>query len=201
MLSITVLHGWLMVLLWTSDRNMSCNYTLAAFDVSFRRRRARYGGDVFYGSLFADVFPSLQTISRRSAQLVMDTPTRALTCRFLSDSWKKMICRARGCHGRSRVPLTLSLPPPSPRCRSPAGRTSPSTRRYLMCPSTPRRQEHPRLHISLSIPLIQSERHLHGKNVRIKDSAKLSFRFIIVYSEWHRDEKLVPLNVLDILCT
>lgn len=188
-----------MVLLWTSDRNMSCNYALAAFDVSFRRRRARYGGDVFYGSLFADVFPSPQTISRRSAQLVMDTPTRALTCRFLSDSWKKRICRARGCHGRSRVPLTLSLPPPSPHCHSPAGRTSPSTHRYLMSLSTPRRQEHLRLRISLSIPLIQSERHL--QNVRIKDSAKLSFRFIIVYSEWHRDEKLVPLNVLYVLCT
>ena len=55
MFNITVLHGWLIVLLWTSDRNMSHNYTLAAFYVRLRSPIEGYRGDIFYGSLFAAV--------------------------------------------------------------------------------------------------------------------------------------------------
>lgn len=202
MLNITVLHGWLMVLPWISDRNMSHSYTLAVFYVNFRNPRAIHRGNVFYGSLIADVFSTLQTILGRSAQLVMDIPTCALTCRFLSDSWRKRICRAQEFYGRSRVPRTLSLHPPSLHCCCPVGRSCPSTHRRPKCLNIRNTLRHLKplctlwLHSSLFIPFTLTERHLNSQKVRRKwlvheIPAKLTFRLVNVYSK-----QLLLLNVL-----
>ena len=133
MLNITILHGWVMALLWLSRQK--CEPKLLS------------GSSCF----FCYVFPTLQTISRRSAQRVTDTRTRSLMCRFLSRGSGKMICRARECHGRRRAPLSLCL-------------KYPYTRRTL------KRHKHPgtlRLLSILSIPLTQTGRHLKSGKVRI----------------------------------
>lgn len=147
-----------------------------------------------YGSLIADVFPTLQTILRRSAQLVMDIPTCALMCRFLSDSWRKRNCRAQEYHGRSRIPRFLSHHPPSLHSCFPVGHNCPYTLSHPKClntQSTLRHLKHlstHRLHSSLFIPLNQPKRYLNRKKVRRKClvheiSAKLTFRLVNVHSE------------------
>lgn len=131
--------------------------------------RQKYEPLLRSGSLFAAAcFLPLQTISRRSAQLVTGIPTRALMCRSLSDSWRMMICRAQECHWRSRVPLTLSLHPLSPHCHCLAGHITPATHRRHKCPNTPstlRHLKHPGnlwLHSSHS-----SLWHLNSQKVRL----------------------------------
>lgn len=184
MLNITVLHGWLIALLWTLDRNMSSNYTLAAFYVSFRSLRGGYRGDVH-----CHVFLPLQIISRRSAQPVTDIPTHSLMYSFLWDIWVKMIYRAQVCHGRS------SLHPPTLHCCCLSDHNTPATHRRHKYPNTlctlrhhmyhnilsTLRRHHPGtlwLHSSLTIRLSQTERHQNSQKVRIKclvrsDTAKL----------------------------
>lgn len=158
------------------------------------------------------VFPTMQTISRRSVQPVMDIPTRALMCRFLSDSWSMVIYRAQECFGRSKAPPILSLHPPSPHCSCLAGHsilTTHRTHKYLNTQSIQRPRRHPStlsLHISLIIPSKQLKRHLDNQKVRIKFlvphiSAKLTLRLVNVYYEWQKDESLFLLNDPYILCT
>lgn len=137
------------------------------------------------------VFPSMQTISRRSVQLVMDTPTRALMCRFLSDSWNMVICRTQEGFGRNRAPPILSLHPPSPHCSCPAGHSIQATHKlhkYLNTLSIQRPLKNPStlsLHSSPIIPSKQAKRHLDNQKVRIKClvphiSAKLTLRLVNV---------------------
>lgn len=123
---------------------------------------------VFHGSLFTFACSSTpQITSRKSAQRAMDTPTRFLTCRFLSDTWEKTACKVQVCHGRSRVTSTLRSRPPTRRCRS--ARSIPATRRHRKYPST--QKQFPGtlwLHSSPSIPFTQPEARLNGQKVRMK---------------------------------
>lgn len=166
LLYITALHGWLMVLLWTSDGNTSHHYIQR---IMLEGSREKYRGDVLCGSFFGCcVLPPLQIISRRSAQRVTDIPTHAPMCRFCT--WEKMMCRAQECLGRSRAMFTLRFHPPAPHFRC---LLDPATHRHPKYPSTQnirRHHKHPNTlwrHISLSIRLSQPEKGLNRK-VRIK---------------------------------
>lgn len=158
------------------------------------------------------VSSSLQIISRRSAQPVTDIPTHAPMCRFPSDTSGKMMCRAQGYHGRSRAQFALTLHPLTPHSCCLLSLNTPATHRHHIYPNTPstlRRHKHPSVlwhHSSLSIPLIQPERHLNSRKVRMKClagriSAKVTSVLVNVYSEYQRDEwLLLPLDSLCVFC-
>lgn len=108
-----------------------------------------------------------QIISRRSARRAMGTPTRSLTCRFLSGTWEKRACRVQACRGRSRAASILRSHPPIRRCHS-----IPATRRRRKYPSTrniPNHRKCPRtlwLHSSPSPRFTRPESHLNSLKVR-----------------------------------
>lgn len=125
--------------------------------LSFISTSCYCGDDGFYHFLFVRVLPVLQTTSRRSAQLVMDTHTRAQMCRFLSGSWKMMSCRAQEWRWRSR---SLS-------CRPPSLHDTTTTLKHLRYPSTPRHHEYLSTLWLHNIPQNQDKKRLNCKMVTI----------------------------------